>query len=657
MMLERRKNLNTNELDIHDYLEILRKNKIIIILFSVFCVLITILISIVQDNIYKASAVLLVDKESANVLNVQDVVTLGGSNYRSYKEYLQTQIGIIKSRNVVKRVFDNLNLIQILSSKKTNHNYSDDSFVKKKIIALRDRFVSKVPFHLSQKSNDYELLFDFQKNIKISHIRDTRLLSVSYEHKDPILAAEIVNELIRVYIKKNLELKINASRSAVLWLSHEVDNLRNALKEKEKLLQDFRKQNNIISADERREIMNKSIIDLSQKLTEAESRFAENKKRYRLKHPKMQQLMDLISSLNNKLQFTRQESIAFEEKLIKYNELVREVDLTKKLLENVLTREKETLVSGSIKSNNISIIEDAIPPYKKNRPKRKLNILLSFIVGIFGGVGLAFLIEFFKKHIHNSEDFLKFNIPFLGYIPVIKKSIFDKNNFQDNYILLKHKGVISEIFNKLRTSVILKAGKKEERGKSIVLTSFLPHEGKTFVACNLSVTLAKYNFKVLILEADLRRSRMKNVFETKHQAGISDYLLDKATLEEVIQKSPLKNLDLLLNYTIPDNPSELLGTDRFKELLPILEQKYDIIFIDAPPVFAVTDPIILTAMAKNVIIISKYNHTPKSLVPAMKEKLDSANANILGAIINQVKDTTSTEYNSTSYYGKEYIQK
>jgi len=505
--------------------------------------------------------------------------------------------------------------------------------------------------------NNFDILLEFQTDIKVEHNKDTRLLFVSYEHKNPELAAEIINKLVSIYISKNLDRKIDASKSAVLWLSHEVDNLRSTLKRNEKSLQNFRKDNNIISADERREIMNKSIIDLSEKLTEAESRFAENKKRYRLKHPTMQQLMDLVSSLNNKLQFTRKESIAFEEKLIKYSELVREVDLTKKLLENVLTREKETLISSSIRSNNISVIEEAIPPSKKIRPKRKLNVLISLILGLLGGITLAFVAEIFKKHVRNATDFAKFGIPFLGYIPAIKKSLFAQNNFQDNYMLLKHKGVISEIFNKLRTSVILKAGKKEKKGKSIVLTSFLPNEGKTFISCNLAVTLAKYNFKILILEADLRRSRIKHIFETKHQAGVSDYLLNNATLDDVIQKSSLKNLDLLLNYTIPDNPSELLGTDMFKELLPMLEQKYDIIFIDAPPVFAVTDPIILTSMAKNVIIVSKYNYTPKNLIPLMKEKLESANANILGVIINQVQDSTSTEYNSTSYYGKEYIQK
>ncbi|MBN2143090.1 MAG: polysaccharide biosynthesis tyrosine autokinase, partial [Candidatus Aureabacteria bacterium] len=499
----------------------------------------------------------------------------------------------------------------------------------------------------------------FKQNIKITHQRDTRLIQISYEHQNPKLAADMVNVITDKYIDYNLKRKINASNEALIWIKSEIEKIRSVLKDKENELQKFRDENNLVSAEEKRELLSQSIIDLNKKITEAEITYASYTKKYQIKHPKMQQLMELMTNLNNDFSAKRKEAIENEKKFIRYNELNQEINISRSLLEHIMHREKETLISSSTNSNNISVIDHASVPYKPVRPKRTINMILSLIIGLLGGIAWAYLLELVKKHVHSSDDFTAYHIPFLGYIPVIKKYL--KTHipvYQDSFMLFNHKGVITEIFNNLRTSVLLNSEldkktfqeKQMSKGKSIVITSFLPGEGKTLISCNLAVVLAKYKYKVLLLEGDLRKPRIKKIFKIESKHGLVDHLSEKTPLDQVIHHSSLEFLDVIHAGSSTEKPSELLGSEDFKRLIEKLEQDYEIIIIDSPPAFSVTDPIILSAIVKKTVIVSKFNVTPKNLIPVLKGKIETTQSKIIGVIINQVRDLEAVSNYYTNYY-------
>lgn len=656
--------MQEKENEIKKYLSILQRSRVFILVITTVCVSMAVFISIILPNKYRASSVLLVDTESDNVVNVADVVSMG-SDYWSYKEYLKTQIEIVKSRDLALEIYKGLDLKNRIDQRKYDVK-NDDSlrsfagkFLRNKLNNLIVSFKTYIGKAPPVKDNSSEISSDalsaFRSNIKVEHKRDTRLIVISYEHENPVLAAEIVNAITNAFVYKNLERRIKAAKDARVWLLNEIDRLYFSLNKKELNLQEFRKNNDLISADERREILDRTLFDLNQKLNDAQSRLAEYSKKYREKHPKMQQTMELVSKLNSLIKGTRNEAISFEEKLIKFNELTREVDVTNKLLENILAREKETLITGSIQTNNISVVETAFVPERPVKPRRTINVLLSIILGIIGGSLWCIMYEVLKKYIHSSEDFVNYDIPFLGYVPYIKKTILQRSTYRDSYLLFNHKGIISEIFNNLRTSVLLSSDENEpKKCKSIVFTSFFPGEGKTLICCNLAVALAKFNFKTLILETDMRRSRIGHIFNVSPEQGLSDYLLGRVALDKIIVPSPLKQLDILVNVKAPQQPSELLGGEVFKNMIKELESRYDIILFDAPPVFAVTDPIILASIVKQVIVVAKYNSTPQNLISVLKERMDVARAKIIGGIINQVRSYHSQPSDYSAYYENDY---
>lgn len=650
--------LISQDAELKDYLFVIYRGKWNILIFTAICTFAVIIYSILQVDVFKASATILVDTESASILNVKDVVSLGDSNYWSYQEYLKTQIQILSSRPIIEDIYEKLNLHERFDLPvKANNKYAK-SYLIKRISALIQPFKELFSKDEQENDNSSKMSFEMYKRIikplGVEQIRDTRLIEVEYEHEDPVLAAEILNSLIEEFVSRNLKRKIQATKEAGIWLSKEVQELKRRLKYQEDMLQEFRKTYDLISADERRDIMNTKLSDLNKKLTEAQSRVAEFKKRYRDKHPTMQQAIELVETLQRLIKNTRDEAISFEEKMIQYNELTSEVNLTKQLLETVLTREKEMTITSSIHANNISIVENAIVSKKPIRPKRRRNVMIAFLFGCFTGIALVFLQETLKRNVVSSLDFTKFGMPFIGYVPYIQKSILAKNSYRDSYLLFNHKGIITEIFNHLRTSILLKAKHDDKLAKTVLFTSFLPGEGKTLITTNLAVALAKFNFKTLLLEADLRRSRIKHIFNLEPELGVSDYLLGKTEIENVIIKSPMENLDLFLNGKSPSNPSELLGGEHFKKMLDNLRMKYDIILLDSPPAFAVTDPVLLSSFVDFIIIVAKYNSTPKKLIPLIKEKFESTGVKTAGVIINQVYNAEANIADYTSSYGKEY---
>lgn len=648
--------------EIANYLSVFKKRKNTIILFTAVLTAVTSVISFAICPKYQATSTVLIDNETANILPVKDVLPLGTSDFWSYRDYFNTQIEMLCGRSIAAEVFRKyLDLKKHAKESKIGDKLRIFIECSEQLSESLDDMISsynKTGNRIPIKSLIFEKeLKKFRKKLKIFAVRDSRLINISFQDVNPEVASYIANNIAEIYVRLNLEKRQKISNEARIWLHNELDKLKKKLEESEYRLQEFRNKHNFISADERRDIINQNIVDLTKKLNDAEVSFAELNKRYRLKHPKMKQVIALVSALYDKVAEKRKEAILFEEKMIEYNTLVREVNLTKNLLENVLNREKETLISSSIVSNNVSIVEKAVPPVKPFKPNRLLNIILALLFGIFGGMIIALLFENLEEKICYPEDFEKNQIRFLGYIPHIKLPMLQKKIHKETYLFYYHRGIISELFNNIRTSILLSDEKQgETKSKGIVITSFIPGEGKTLFTCNLAVSLAKYKFKILIVESDLRKPRFANIFKINHEPGLSDFLMNDAAFEDIIRHTSLANLDIIVAGSIPENPSELLGNEKFIELKNFVESQYEVVLYDTPPVFAVTDPIIISSYVKRVIIITRYNFTPKKLVLKVKEKFSVAKCEIIGAVINDVikgGSVLNTQYGSYSgYYGK-----
>lgn len=215
------------------------------------------------------------------------------------------------------------------------------------------------------------------------------------------------------------------------------------------------------------------------------------------------------------------------------------------------------------------------------------------------------------------------------------------------------KSPIAETFRTLRTNIQFMNTKKNL--KTILVTSTVPGEGKSWIVANLATTFAQIDKKVLIIDADMRRGRQHKIFNVESRPGLSNYLLDANEDENInvlqyIRKTEVENLYIMTSGNIPPNPSELLISENTINMIDKLKQIFDIIIFDGTPGIIVTDATIVARLVDTTIIVSQYNETKKDNLIRVKKNLESVGASIAGVVINKIPINTK-KYENSYYYG------
>jgi len=211
--------------------------------------------------------------------------------------------------------------------------------------------------------------------------------------------------------------------------------------------------------------------------------------------------------------------------------------------------------------------------------------------------------------------------------------------------------VVAEQFRTIRTNIQFSS--VEKKVQSLVVTSAEPSEGKSTVSSNLAVVWAKQNEKVLLIDADLRRPTAHRTFNLLNAAGLSSYLSNNAVYEEIIQETEVPNLSVISSGPIPPNPAELLNSRHINTLIERLEDEYDIIIFDAPPINTVTDAQLLASKADGVILVVPQGIAEKGSVTHAVEQLNKVHAKVLGTVMNRFKADKAPGYYG-GYYGGNY---
>lgn len=354
-------------------------------------------------------------------------------------------------------------------------------------------------------------------------------------------------------------------------------------------------------------------------------------------------------SLVGALQQQEAEAMELSRKGIDYGSLQRDAATNRQMYESLLQRAKETGVAGELKASNIRVVDPATVPRSPVSPRKSLNLLLALFGGGIFAVGLAFFFEYLDNRVKSPEEIKNYlGLPFLGLVPAIK----DKDHAED---ALLHRGVshqFAEAFRTVRTNVLFSLA-EGSGGRSVVVTSTAPREGKTLVASNLSIALAQAGQRVLLVDADMRKPRVHEVFGAKQAPGLSNVLVGNAKASESVKRGPVENLWLLPAGVHPPNPAELLNSRRFKDFLATLEEHFDWVIVDSPPVMAVSDPAVIAHLADGVIYVVGAEQTSKYAASAALEQLDGAKAKFLGGILNRVNLQRNSYYYS-HYYRRSY---
>ncbi|MGN1337093.1 MAG: CpsD/CapB family tyrosine-protein kinase [Candidatus Coprovivens sp.] len=220
----------------------------------------------------------------------------------------------------------------------------------------------------------------------------------------------------------------------------------------------------------------------------------------------------------------------------------------------------------------------------------------------------------------------------------------------------KPKSTTAEEIRVIRTNIEFSLKLKKE--KTILITSSVPREGKSFISSNLAISFAQKGLKVLLVDSDLRVGRLHKIFRVSNQKGFSDLLVDDTTktYKPYIKPTKIENLFLITRGTVPPNPSELLDSENVQKFINTVQSKYDIIIFDGTPINGLTDSLVLSKYVDKVAIVSAANYTKANILDNTIRSLKNLNAEISGIILNKLPQAKNVSYYK-GYYGKAYTTK
>jgi succinoglycan biosynthesis transport protein ExoP len=577
-----------------------------------------------------------------------------------------------------------------------------DSSESKKETALINQFLGRLKIEPIRNSRLVKVHFDSNYPELCAQVPNT--LATSYIQQS-VESRFIATEQVKEWLSKQLEdLKAKVERAdetlQEFGLKHDIISLEekenvtlqrlNELNESLTKAEADRMTKEALSKQARDKnfdmlpsiLENKLVMDLKQSHIQLEAQYMKLSGTFKPDYPEMVRLKNQMEALQKRIDFEtgrivggirndyelslRRETLlrhAFEqqkakvmemkEQSIQYNILKREADTNKELYKGLLQRMKEAGVSAGLTVSNIQVVDQAEIPTRPYKPNKQLNLLLAAVVGLFLGVGLAFFFEYLDNTVKTPEDVEQMiRLPSFGLVPEIsyeRKKRLEKASYPVELITYGHpKSMLSEAYRNIRTSILLSFSEKPP--KKIVITSPNPSEGKTTTVINTAVALSQTGAKVLIIDGDMRHPRIHKIFNHGNGAGLSNFLSGNAPLDSIIKKTEVPNLCYIPSGPIPPNPSELIGSKLFKEMIKVLENRFDHVVLDSPPALGFADSIILSTSVDGVVLVVLGGKTPRETLQRAKEVLHQVNAKILGVVINRV-DIRRSDY---GYYYYRY---
>jgi capsular exopolysaccharide synthesis family protein len=422
------------------------------------------------------------------------------------------------------------------------------------------------------------------------------------------------------------------------------------------------------------------ISQLSQQLAAQKIIIAQLRDRYRADHPKMKEATNSLAQAERELEkaialssaqveseylnnqrsdkeardsLAKQEieSLDLDRAAVEYSNQERAFKINQAILENIMTRSRETTMTSTIETQNARIIDrGAISPANKPiSPNVALNLGLGLVGGLGLGLAFAFFVAFIDDRVKSSFDIESVvGLPLIGIIPHIKRGEQpDKAQIAVNNADRQ----VAEAFLTLHATLRLK---DESKGaKTILVTSTIPGEGKSFTTTNLALTFAAHGERVVVVDCDLRKPNIHKSFRAENLKGVIDICLGSATIDDVVMKGLYPNLDVLAAGGRAKNPTHILNSKNFEQMISDLKKRYDRVFIDTPPLAAVSDALIILPLMDGSIFTIFFNKVRRKAAQFSAKQILDANVPNFGAVLNGL-DLATSGYYYAQYSDKSY---
>lgn len=514
--------------------------------------------------------------------------------------------------------------------------------------------------------------------------RENQIISIDMQSENILLRANAIRDEIRKHNTDQKELRALMSRlenfindpsvSDINFYSAKADQqyqtttntLVELLLKRDSLLEDFTDQHPEVIA------VNRKVMEHARKMQ-------------MLLRLQIDSIEDVKSDLNLALQKENRKANLLMEKRLEYNRLLREAESTRDMTNLLEQRNQEALIRDAERPEEVIIVKPAfLPSSRINPPKTFTTGAMGVVIGIVLGLILAFIVETFDTSLGAIEDVEEtLGAKVLGVIPHadskdVVESLKDKypegmdeQTIRKAVYLVSHfapKTMISESYRALRTNIQFR---EDDSLKTIAITSTSPQEGKTQISINLALSMAQAGLKTLLVGSDLRKPMLAKAFGLEVIPGLTDILLGnypwqdtiktitdiimgKMTMDEVMMTPGMDNLHIITSGTLPPNPAELIDSRRLMDFIDEVKKEYDIVIFDSTPVVSTADAAILGTKVDGVLIVYRVGSVSRGLLKRSSTQLEQVKCNIIGVILNGMKPDISPDFQEFRYYQAYY---
>ncbi|EOG7810075.1 polysaccharide biosynthesis tyrosine autokinase [Acinetobacter baumannii] len=469
----------------------------------------------------------------------------------------------------------------------------------------------------------------------------TGILGLSYQGQDQEHITKVLNAILATYSAQNIERRSAESAQTLKFLDEQLPDLKKQLDDAERQFNKFRQQYNTVDVTKESELYLTQSITLETKKAELEQKQAEMAAKYTAEHPAMREINGQLAAINKQIGELNSTLKQLPNVQRQYLQLYREVEVKTQLYTALLNSYQQLRIAKAGEIGNVRIVDTAIEPVQPIKPKKLLVLILSVFVGGFIGTLIALLRNMLRTGIKDSGQIEnELDLPVYATVPrsPIQESrikILKKKKSIPILAVKNSDDIAIESLRSIRTAIHFALA--NAKNNIIMIAGPSPEVGKSFISTNLATIFAQGDKRVLLIDADMRRGYMHKYFDVDVKPGLSELLSGQADLQKVLHKTQVTNLDVITRGKSPTNPSEILSSNQFKELLEQLQSQYDHIIIDTPPVLAVTDGIIISQYTGVNLIVARYAKSQMKELELTVNRFEQAGVKVNGFILNDIQ--------------------
>ena len=500
-----------------------------------------------------------------------------------------------------------------------------------------------------------------QNNLTASEkAKDSGIIQLSYELRDPDLAQATLESITRQYIRQNIERNSAKTASSLKLVNKQLPNVRRDLEKAEHTLAQYQSQAHTVDITLDAKSLLDQIVSLDTSISQLRLQQAEVTRRYTPAHPAYKALMAQIGELEASKQKINDRIGTLPQTQQELIGLTREVQVSTLTYTNLLNQAQQLDIARAGTVGNARVVDRAVVDTSQPvKPKRALVVAIGTFLAGFLAVGYVFLRQMLNRGVEHVQEIEQIGLPVLSSIPMSayqrdhekagRKLRAGGGNGKPHLLALDAPNDLAiEAMRSLRTA--LHFARLEASNNILMICGSSPGAGKTFVSTNLAATIAQGGQRVLLIDGDLRRSSLHKVLGQDPRNGLSDLLAGRIDAATAIRRTPIDNLHFIARGEAPPNPSELLMRPELGALLKTAALQYDLVIVDTPPILAVTDSAIIGRHAGTSLMVVRFGLNPAKELALAMQRFEQNGIELKGAVFNAVERRHDTHY----AYGYEY---